>query len=137
MRTKQGGFTLLEVLVAFIIAALALGVLYQGALGGLLSTRIAAQYQDALSRGRSRLATIGHGSAIVPGEQAGDDGGGYRWRTRITAVEQPARPPGAAPAVPVPVLYAVTVAIGWGEGSAARSLQLDSRRVGFAAPAGP
>ena len=44
------GFTLLEVLVAFIIAALALGVLFQGGIGGLTTANAAARYDEALSR---------------------------------------------------------------------------------------
>lgn len=137
MRAERG-FTLLEVLVAFIIAALALGVLYRGALDGILSARVAAQYDDATSRAKSRLAVIGHGSAIVPGEQTGDDGGGFRFRTRIATAAAAPRPPGPRqPGTNLPTLYAVTVQILWGEGQEARQVLLSTQRTGFAAPAGP
>lgn len=127
---RSGGFTLLEVLVAFVIAALALSVLYRGATAGLLSARVATQYEEATSRARSRLATIGHGSAIVPGEQSGDDGSGFRWRTRVSVLQSAPRTAGNAP---VATLYAVSVSIEWGS----RSFQLDSERLGFAVPPPP
>ena len=39
---REAGFTLLEVMVAFIIAALAITLLYNGATGGLNATETAA-----------------------------------------------------------------------------------------------
>lgn len=138
MRRREAGFTLLEVMVAFIIAALALGVLYKGALGGLLSARVATQYEDAISRARSRLATIGHGSAIVPGERSGDDGGGFRWRTRVAVAQSGPRPPGPiTPGSQVATLYAISVAIAWGDGGPSRSVKLDTALLGFAGLTGP
>jgi general secretion pathway protein I len=134
------GFTLLEVLVAFVIAALALGVLYRGALDGLLATRVSGRVEEAAARAQSHLAAIGHGSAIVPQDAQGDDGGGYRWRMRIRQIglvpvargddATVARGPHAA-------LYAVSVWIIWGEDGGedgGRAVRLDSARVGLAPP---
>jgi len=56
MSIGQSGFLLLDVLVAFMIGALAIGVLYEAALTGLYSTAIASHYEQALSRARSRIA---------------------------------------------------------------------------------
>jgi general secretion pathway protein I len=133
MRHRQAGFTLLEVMVAFIIAAFALAALYRGALGGLLSAHVATQYEEAISRAESRMATLGRGSELTPGEQSGADGGGFSFRTRVSAIAALPWPPGEA----VPTLYAVRVVIAWGEGAAARMVQLDSQRVGKQVPAGP
>ena len=130
---RQSGFTLLEVLVAFVIAALALSVLYRGAVDGVFSARTAGQYEDAVSRARSRMAAVGHGSAIVPGEQSGDDGDGFRWRTRVTLVS-PAAPSALKR---VPALFDVSVAIDWGQTGSNRRLELNSQRLGFVAPPRP
>lgn len=43
MHADARGFTLLEVLIAFAIASIALAVLYHGAVGGLLGSRLAAR----------------------------------------------------------------------------------------------
>ena len=64
MRAERG-FTLLEVLVAFAIAALALGVMFRAIGTGLGSAAVAARYQQALSRARSHLATAT--VRLVPG----------------------------------------------------------------------
>src|SRR5580698_8792288 len=116
MRTDRG-FTLLEVLVAFIIAALALGVVLRGTVGGMRSVTVADHYQEALSRARSRLAAIGHGMAVAPRHESGDDGGGFRWTIDITpaAFGTPSRQPTDAAHGPAPrlSLYQVAVTETW------------------------
>ena len=125
------GFTLLEVLVAFIIAALAVGALLRGSVGGLQATRVAAHEQEALSRARSRLAVLD--AALQPGDQSGDDGGGFAWRVRVEPLDMaPPVRPGAARAV----LYGVSVGVTWSLDGAARSITLDTQRLGQA-PAPP
>ncbi len=74
VRGQPAGFTLLEVLVAFIIAALALGLLFQGGIGGLLTARIAGRYGEALSRAESHLAEATAGPTLTAGDSSGDGG---------------------------------------------------------------
>jgi general secretion pathway protein I len=81
--TTDSGFTLLEVLIAFVIAALAIGVLYGGTTTGLDATAISAKYDEAVSLARSHLDPIGHGSAIALQEVSGADGDGFTWHLRI------------------------------------------------------
>jgi general secretion pathway protein I len=135
----EAGFTLLEVVIAFAIAALALGVLYQGALVGLRSAAIAGRTEEAVSRARSHLAALGHGTPLAPGDQEGDDGGGYRWHTRITTLATARARAGETldgeEAIRRPVtLYAVNVAITWRQDGRERQVELDSRRLAVGAP---
>jgi len=88
----DGGFTLLEAIVAFTIAALALAVLYRGAAEGLRATRTAGDVEQAIARARSHLAA--QGVALAPGDQQGDDGGGFHWHVRTTPVGSFAPPAG-------------------------------------------
>ena len=128
---RDAGFTLLEVLVAFAIAALALGVLFEGAVGGIRSTRVADRTAEALSRAQSHLAAVGEGIPLGPGTQGGDDGGGYRWSVRIRTARA------ASTGTTRVVLYAVQVTESWGEGSGGddgggRSVVLRTERLGVA-----
>ncbi|MEJ0047710.1 MAG: prepilin-type N-terminal cleavage/methylation domain-containing protein [Rhodospirillales bacterium] len=84
--STDAGFTLLEVIVAFAISALAVGVLYEGASGGLLATGSAAKTVEALSLAQSHLAAIGHGDAIAQQETSGADGDGFEWHLRIRPI---------------------------------------------------
>ena len=86
MRTKpreEAGFTLLEVMAAFIIAALAAIVLYQAGFNGVVESMTAAHIQEAVVRAQSRLASIGTLTPLQPEQLSGDDGGGYRWQLDI------------------------------------------------------
>lgn len=115
---REAGFTLLEVLVAAAIAALALAVLFQGAAGGVRAARVADHMQEAVSRARSRLTVMEHGPVPALGDQSGDDGGGFHWRSHVTQVGS-----GAA------VLYDIAVAESWTTDGGARQVVLHGRRV--------
>src|SRR6201990_2148464 len=78
------GFTLLEVMIALVIAALALGVLFHAGLSGLQSAQAASHYEQAVARARSHLALAVHASPLVAGDWQGDDGGGFAWHLRVT-----------------------------------------------------
>ncbi len=134
---REDGFTLLEVLVAFVIAALALGALTQGAAGGLQSARVSGHYQEALARAQSRLATLD--TAPAPGEQRGDDGGGYAWQVNVTPLATAARSRnGADPARPGrAMLLEVTVRISWRMDGGNREVVLATERLGLAPPEPP
>lgn len=84
MRT-DAGFTLLEVMAAFVIAAFASLILYQAGFNGAAAAATAARYQEAVVRAQSRLASIGVLTALQPEQLSGDDGGGFRWRLSIAA----------------------------------------------------
>lgn len=131
----EGGFLLLEVLVAFAIAALALVVLLDGTSGGLRATALANRYGQAVARARSHLAAVGGRAApLVPGLQEGDDGSGFRWRIEVTPVT-------AASAVQSGrerlVLYRVVVTESWKGARGERTVRLTSARLGGSAEGGP
>jgi general secretion pathway protein I len=114
------GFTLIEVLVAFVIAALALGALFQGAAGSLAATGTSGRYDEALSRARSHLAAIGHGIPLSPATQQGEEGHDFQWKVVITPI-------GTASAL---ALYSVQVTEGWQDTAGTRRITLVTRRIG-------
>ncbi len=136
---------MIEVLVAFAIAALALSLLVQGATGGLRAASVAGRYEEALSRARSHLAAIG--GALTPMDTQGEEGGvpdtaderKYHWHVRITPLASAVRGGdviGGAPGVRT-TLYSVQVAISWQEGGRNRAVELDTKRLGVTVTAAP
>ena len=128
---------LLEVIIAFIIAAIALAVLYHAGATGLRSTAAAAHYEQAVARARSHLTMADHASPLMAGNWSGDDGGGYFWHLRVTPIASTTvRPitvlmlPGSAD-FPL-TLYAITVWITWHDADATRVVQLTTQEIGQA-----
>jgi prepilin-type N-terminal cleavage/methylation domain-containing protein len=129
------GFTLLEVVIALIIAGMAAVALFEAAGSGLRATQTASMYDQAIARAKSRLAAATHGTRLAPTDQRGDDGGGFRWRVRVAPVASTMlRPlglagPRASTSFPV-VLYAVIVWVAWDDGGTERQVQLETEQVG-------
>ena len=130
---RSGGFTLLEVVVALAIAAMALVGLFQAGSGGMFAVDTAARAQEAVQRAQSHLAAVGRDAALVQGDFIDDDGGGYRWHLRVRPVAtHQALAPGGNAVVPA-TLYDVEVAISWPGRSGDRSVVLKTLRLGTAA----
>jgi general secretion pathway protein I len=131
---RDAGFTLLEVLIAFVIAALALGVMFKAATGGMFAVATAGKYEEATSRAKSHLAALGHDRPLAAGDFEGDDGSDYHWRLHIEqiAVVQPNEATLRTIPRPItkePAIYAVEVAISWTEGGHTRQVLLRSKRL--------
>ena len=78
--TREDGFTLIEVIVAFVILALSLITLYR-ALGGAYSgARRVALQDEALAVGQSQMARIGNDIPVAPGMLDGRLSRGSTWR---------------------------------------------------------
>ena len=133
----QAGFTLLEVLVAFVIAALALGVLFQGAVEGLASVHLADRTTEALTRARSHLAAVGHGIPLRTQTQQGADGSGFFWSLSIRPLQSaPMLQNGGDPQHPAhETLFDVRVSESWDARQGRRGVTLTSRRVAMTPPA--
>jgi general secretion pathway protein I len=80
---REAGFTLLEVMVAFVIAALASIVLYKAGFSGAAAAATAARYQEAVVRAQSRLASLGTLTTLQAEQLSGDDGSGFHWQITI------------------------------------------------------
>ena len=130
---RCGGFTLLEVVVALAIAAVALVGLFQAGSGGLFAVDTAARVQEAVQRAKSHLAAVGRDAALVQGDFTDDDGSGYRWRLRVRPVasRQVLAVGGSANATET--LFEVEVTISWPGRSGDRSVVLKTLRPGSAA----
>lgn len=124
-RHRSGGFTLLEVLVALVIFALASGALAQLVQTGFRQSRAAQSVTEAVLLARSLLAEVGAEVPLAQGVQEGESGAGYRWRAEI-------EPSGLAAADQT--LYRVQVSVAWGAPWREQSVVLSTVRLGASAP---
>lgn len=131
---RQRGFTLIEVVVAFALLALALTLLL-GSLSGA-----ARQIQRANLSGRAALhaqtllAQVGAGSAPVPGHDEGDlEQGRYHWTLDIAPWSDPQRADTALTGPAATRLLEVQLTVAWGSGAGER---LQWRSLRLVAPQG-
>jgi general secretion pathway protein I len=89
MPSRQKGFSLLEVLVAFVILALSLGVIMRLFSTNLRNIGASERSSQALLVAESVLAKLGVETPLVEGEQTGEEMRGYRWRARVTRFVEP------------------------------------------------
>ena len=142
MRAARG-FSLLEVLMAFALLTVGLGILVAILGGGLLQVRQAGDATGATLHAQSLLDQVGVLAPIAAGTEGGElDDGRYRWAMEITEIEDPA-PPVPAPdtglppmempgrVLGAPKLYRVQLDIGWGEDDLARSVTKRRLRARF------
>lgn len=123
---RQGGFTLIEVVVAFAILSLLIGVLYQTFAQTMLGADRAQKRQAALELAESVLASWGKQDEGRAGVTAGSDGAGMRWTVETTPYAEPGRQaPWSVPA------FDVHVSVAWGSSEAER-VELRSLELGRA-----
>jgi general secretion pathway protein I len=120
---SENGFTLLEILVALVIFALAFGVLAQIIQTGLRQSAVARSTAAATLLARSELARVGVELPLQVGQAEGETEDGMRWHTAIELLEGPSEHQGL-------VSYRVQVTVAWGP-SLAEQLTLTTLRVGL------
>lgn len=82
---EQLGFTILEVLVAFLVSALLLTIILSGFSQGLSNLRLLEQRAEAATIAQSRLAEVSYLFPLYPATYTGIVHGNpsYRWEIKI------------------------------------------------------
>lgn len=129
-RSRGRGFTLLEVIIAFAVLALALTLLLGTLSGSAREVRASADAGRAAMHAQSLLDQVGVGEALRPGSRDGEfEDGRYRWNLSIGRYVDPARrardtiEPGA------PQLMLLALHVEWGDGGPRERLDLQSLRL--------
>lgn len=131
---RQGGFSLLEVLVAFVILALSMGTMMQIFSGGLRNVGLSEEYARAVAIAETQLVGVGVEAPLTPGEAQGEFAGKYRWRLVAKPLEGEMASPqtqATGQAIVSPTgLMGVSVTVEWGaDATNSRTLTLHSARV--------
>ena len=114
---SQRGFTLIEVVVAFALLALALTFLLASLSGAARQIRVASDNSRATLHAQSLLAQVGVGETLRPGRRQGNyDAGRYRWVLEIAPYVDPLKPPSPLSNPSAPRLLQLTLAMEWGNG---------------------
>lgn len=127
-RSRDGGFTLLEVLVALVILSTTVVAALQLFGGGLRLARAAGDHTDAALLASAKLADLGP-SPLTEGTEEGMEGP-YRWTRRVTLAPSllPVEPD--TPEAITIRLARVNVEIRWGQGRRFELTTLRTWRIG-------
>jgi general secretion pathway protein I len=130
MRASQRGFTLLEVIIAFAVLAVALVLLLGTLSGSAREVRLSADAGRAALHAQSLLDQAGVGEELRPGTRDGEfEDGRYRWTLHVDPYVDPTlranatRDPGAAR------LLLLALDVEWGEGGPRQRLRLQTLRL--------
>jgi general secretion pathway protein I len=131
---RQQGFSLLEILVAFSILALSLGVLMQIFSGTTRNADLARDQTRATALAQSLLASTHVEPILTASENGGTTDDGLRWRIEVAPFEDADEPGAPPPAMPMPTtldLWLIKARVAWGGGlgSQERSVNLTTLRT--------
>jgi general secretion pathway protein I len=127
---RQRGYTLLEVVVAFSILAVALTVLLGALSGGTRQVRWSADAGRAALLAQSLLDQTGVGEVLQPGRSNGElEDGRYRWSLEVEPYVDRTRPPSPMVDAGGPRLLRLQLTVAWGDGGPRERLQLSTLRL--------
>lgn len=87
---SQTGFTLVEIVVAFTLVALALAALLPAFSSGLRSINSSETYLRAVLLARSTVDLVGHEIPLREGDYSGSAGNGFEWEVNVSLLASPA-----------------------------------------------
>ena len=133
---RARGFTLLEVLLAFVILSVAMGMLMSMLSRGLGQVRRAQDESEAAMYAQSLLDSTGVLENLREGQREGSWAGGrYRYHLDIREVEDPTPKPAPIPGAPTPtpvaapLLFKLDLAVAWGQQDSPREMHFTTLRA--------
>jgi general secretion pathway protein I len=130
-RTRQAGFTLIEIVVAFVMLALVLVTSFEIFSGGMRRAAELEDYSRALLIAQSKLAAAGAEEQFKEGEVQGDsEDRHFHWAVAIRRTDE-GMPAQGQPNNNPYALFRVDVRVGWvGADTRERSLALSTLGLG-------
>ena len=113
---KQQGFSLLEILIAFSILALSLGILLKIFSAGVNTAVVAEDYTAAVQIAESLMAKTGVETPLQAGQDSGLENEKYHWLVEVTPFVF--NPENIDATTITAVLFKVKVIVSWGDDNA-------------------
>jgi general secretion pathway protein I len=110
---KQQGFSLLEILIAFSILALSLGILLKIFSAGVNTAVVAEDYTAAVQIAESLMAKTGVETPLQANQASGMENEKYHWLVEVSPFEF--NPENVDPTALTAVLFKVKVTVRWGD----------------------
>ena len=111
---RARGFTLIEVLVAFIVFVAIFGAVLEALGMALRNTRRSAEVSEAALWAQSKLDALGTVDELEEGSETGEFNRNYRWQLDVTKQDVPREDGMSADSFPVE-LYRVELVVSWGD----------------------
>jgi len=127
---SYSGYTLIEVLVAMMILALSLTVIFRIFSVGLHAIGTDAEYARAVMVAESVIAATGVTEPLEPGETSGRLFGKYQWQRTVNPYRNTGSPP---PLTPPLRAFHVAVSVQWPAAGSSRRLEITTLRLGSTA----
>ncbi len=122
------GFSLLEIMVAFVVFALAFGLLMQVASGSLRNARQSAHFTQAALYAQSKLDELGVGEPLEEGSDSGRFDERYEWRLEVRKQDAPPAPNGNIDELPFDLMH-LELVVEWRDGVRTRDARFVTERL--------
>lgn len=125
---RQQGFTLLEIMVAFVIMGLVVGTLLQLFGSAMRSVALADEYSFAVQVAESRMEAVGSEIKVEKTTVSGqEEGTAYKWAVTMQPIELNEKQEEFSLSIEP---YQVTVLVSWNSEGKQRQFTLTSLRFG-------
>jgi len=120
---RQCGFSLLEILIAFSILALSLGILLKIFSAGINNAGVAEEYTAAVQVAESLMAETGAEAPLEPQQATGLEHDKYHWQVSVSPFQFSAE--NLDVTTITAELFKIKVVVSWGEGAKAARRQVE------------
>lgn len=126
---RQQGFSLLEILIAFSILALSLGILLKIFSAGVNTAVVAEDYTAAVQIAESLMAKTGVESPLQEGQDSGLENDKYHWLVEVSPIVF--NPEDIDATAITAELFKVKVIVSWGDDNVNdRQIELTTLKLG-------
>ncbi|MBI2397191.1 MAG: prepilin-type N-terminal cleavage/methylation domain-containing protein [Xanthomonadales bacterium] len=119
-RLRQRGFSLIELLAAFVVFAIGFGVMMEITSSSLRNARRAAEQTEAALWAQSLIDALGVDEKLKVGADSGKFDDHYRWDLQVSEWEPPADAARFEGTSPIE-MYRIELVVRWGPSGAERS----------------